>query len=381
MRACVVRGKVLRLIYSRIQPFHAAYSRFLGRNTVRSRFMSLRRSSTGSQRDGRGFQALPGSEVRKESLFARYRRILCANSNYIIHFGNALILLAINQTDMLYLRGFTVCATVCGIAFNLLQPKPLYAPAGWGVFFIMCHAYQISILARERRKITLLPDQEEVYEKAFMPFGFTPRQFLDIIETTGSRCGVFIEGEDIQSRGNPMDELHYVLKGNVAIINRHGDEISRVSPGKGAWLGEFYAPTLPKDYWEKAHPLPITFKCMSDTCRTMAVCRKQLYHTLDSNPRLSTAAARAEIDDLWGKMHNTMPQRRNQIYKGMLRMASVDGKIDPSELELLRIFRTRHGISQNLHDDIVAEMGFSVQDFNTPEFKPSDTSSESSPKP
>eukprot|EP00954_Amorphochlora_amoebiformis_P010404 812779-Amorphochlora_amoeboformis.AAC.1 len=70
--------------------------------------MSLRRSSTGSQRDGRGFQALPGSEVRKESLFARYRRILCANSNYIIHFGNALILLAINQTDMLYLRGFTV---------------------------------------------------------------------------------------------------------------------------------------------------------------------------------------------------------------------------------------------------------------------------------
>jgi hypothetical protein len=43
------------------------------------------------------------------------------------------------QKDMLQLRSLSVTASCCGIAYNLLQPTPLWAPAAWGAFFISCH--------------------------------------------------------------------------------------------------------------------------------------------------------------------------------------------------------------------------------------------------
>jgi len=51
-----------------------------------------------------------------------------------------------SSQDMLYLRSLMIGASTCGIVFNLLQPKPLFVPAGWGVFFIVGHAVQIYIL-------------------------------------------------------------------------------------------------------------------------------------------------------------------------------------------------------------------------------------------
>ena len=48
-------------------------------------------------------------------------------------------LLQQRQKDMLQLRSLSVTASCCGIAYNLLQPTPLWAPAAWGAFFISCH--------------------------------------------------------------------------------------------------------------------------------------------------------------------------------------------------------------------------------------------------
>lgn len=45
------------------------------------------------------------------------------------------------QKDMLQLRSLSVTASFCGIAYNLLQPTPLWAPAAWGAFFISCHLH------------------------------------------------------------------------------------------------------------------------------------------------------------------------------------------------------------------------------------------------
>ena len=42
---------------------------------------------------------------------------------------------------MLQLRSLSVTASFCGIAYNLLQPTPLWAPAAWGAFFISCHLH------------------------------------------------------------------------------------------------------------------------------------------------------------------------------------------------------------------------------------------------
>ena len=45
------------------------------------------------------------------------------------------------QKDMLQLRSLSVTASLFGIAYNLLQPSPLWAPAAWGGFFISCHLW------------------------------------------------------------------------------------------------------------------------------------------------------------------------------------------------------------------------------------------------
>eukprot|EP01084_Bolivina_argentea_P025388 47195_1 len=84
---------------------------------------------------------------------------------YIIHFGNFLAIAAMLQSEMLYLRGFMICASACGIAFNLLQPVPLKIPAYWGLFFIFTHAIQIYYLLQDKFPTTNLPDNlKQIYK-------------------------------------------------------------------------------------------------------------------------------------------------------------------------------------------------------------------------
>ena len=63
--------------------------------------------------------------------------------NTIVHFGNFLAVCAMGTADMLTLRGFMAGASLCGIVFNLVQPKPLFAPAAWGCFFVCGHTVQV----------------------------------------------------------------------------------------------------------------------------------------------------------------------------------------------------------------------------------------------
>ena len=105
------------------------------------------------------------------------------------------------------LRVLGVVSTSCSIAFNLLQPTPLVTPACWGVFFIACHAYQLAVLLRERRTTALAPRERRVFERSFEPYGFTPRQFVDVVERTRGRWPRFAAGEFIHRRGEPMDEV------------------------------------------------------------------------------------------------------------------------------------------------------------------------------
>ena len=128
---------------------------------------------------------------------ARVREICSGKAHWFVHAGNGIVLVAINQTDMLRLRYMSVAASCFGMAYNLLQPKPLIAPAAWGAFFVCCHAYQISVLLREQQETHLPGDRNPhtlarfhmngrthahtrgrklVYDQAFAPHGFTRRQ-------------------------------------------------------------------------------------------------------------------------------------------------------------------------------------------------------------
>jgi hypothetical protein len=83
------------------------------------------------------------------------RNAVANNLNVLCNVGNGFAVIALVQQDMLVLRSCMVCASACGITFNLLQPKPLYTPAGWGLFFVCGHLIMIALIIRDRLELIM----------------------------------------------------------------------------------------------------------------------------------------------------------------------------------------------------------------------------------
>ncbi|CAK9000082.1 unnamed protein product [Durusdinium trenchii] len=267
--------------------------------------------------------------------------------HYFVHIGNCIVLLAINQKDMLQLRSLSVTASLFGIAYNLLQPSPLWAPAAWGGFFISCHLYYIAQLLRDRVGITLDADHEAAYEMAFMGHGFTPRQFLKLFEAAHgrieeARCGTFI-----CRKGEPKKWVHYLLDGKVMLIDGSEDKVVNIVPGKGSWLGEFFDPAEPEDHWATPHFHQVSFKCIAPRCRLLTLEIDSLHRAI-REAGLAEAATRAEISDLWGKLRGSHHEHRRNTYSAMLELAVADGKVDAKEED---------------HEVKLAELGWTAEEF------------------
>jgi len=274
-------------------------------------------------------------------------------------------------------------ASLCGIGFNMLQPRPLLAPAAWGVFFVCCHLYHIQVLLREKRSIVLDEREQEAYEKAFMLHGFTPQQFLDIFEKCVPRCGSiwhrYDEGQYIAVPGDRHMNVHHLLEGEVVIISQSGDRFKTVVPGKGAWLGELYDPkggvydgTAEDGHVEEhvcttvdclAHN--VSWRCVAPQCRTMAISKSKFHRLVKGNPRLESAANRALVNDLWGKIHSSSKELRTITYQAILEMALVDGILLESERRILVRFREKHSIPQADHNSYVSALGWSLEEYDT----------------
>lgn len=275
------------------------------------------------------------------------------------------MLAGLTQTDMLNLRSLLIISSTCGIAYNLTQPKPLYAPACWGIAFLSIHFYMIATLLRERQELSLTHDEEEIYSRSFSRYGFTRQQFMDVLQVATPRWCNFSRGEFIYRRGGDFDELPYLVEGEVEIISATGDPMKRVRPGKGSWLGEFFSPNLPADYWDKSqsHHWCVSCKCTAETCRIMLVPRRKLYEVLSSNPRLKEAATAAAVGDVWGKYIDTICDMRRIAYQSLIDVALADGVLHPTERDMLAQYKQRHKISDEDHLAILKKTGWTAEEF------------------
>lgn len=285
--------------------------------------------------------------------------------HYFVHAGNMLVLCAINQTDMMNLRALSIVASTLGIAYNLLQPTPLWAPGAWGLFFISCHAFYMIQLLRERQHIVLTEDQEEIYERAFMRFGFTPRQFCDLLEKSHVRWCTFSKDVWLFKRTDPWHETHFLIEGEATVYTATGDVLRTATPGRGGWLGEFYDPHLDKKTLEsnlqQSHCFSV--RCKTETCRTMALSRQEMYAHVNSDKKLQDAATRSQVDDLWGKLRKSIPEARRSAYRQMLEVALSDGVLEPQERELLTAWWERHEITDAEHKEMLGLLGWSEAEF------------------
>jgi len=80
---------------------------------------------------------------------------------------------------------------------------------------------------------------------------------------------------------------------------------------------------------------------------------------MHANPRLTSLATKAEVSDLWGKLHRSLPEHRRMTYETIVAMAACDGKIEDRELKQLEDFRLRHNLSDTTHLEALQKIGFS----------------------
>eukprot|EP00931_Biecheleriopsis_adriatica_P066069 TRINITY_DN40489_c0_g1_i1.p1 TRINITY_DN40489_c0_g1~~TRINITY_DN40489_c0_g1_i1.p1 ORF type:complete len:166 (-),score=22.00 TRINITY_DN40489_c0_g1_i1:51-548(-) len=161
-----------------------------------------------------------------------------------------------------------------------------------------------------------------------------------------------------------MKEVHYLYEGEGDMVSATGDKMWSILPGKGGWLGEFFDPNSKPDCWEKERIRPVSFKCTASRCRTLSIDCRKADEIMKSNPRLTESATRAEVADLWGKLHRAQPEHRRLTYEAMVAVAASDGKIEDHEVKLIDDFRSRHNLTDGDHCKALEKVGWTVKQWN-----------------
>jgi len=299
---------------------------------------------------------------------------------YILHFGNVCVLCAVNSEDMVYLRSFLCVANVCNITNNLLGRPPGYVFATWGALFLGIHLYKIQKILHERKHIEFTDEIHDLYVRAFLPYGFTPRSFETIMRNTKAEIETFKAGQDIVKEGNSVQNCFFVVSGTVQVV-KNGQVVNRivsdseqrdVSVGKaGEWLGEPWDP----DYdFLKEHRWGITMRAKEDV-QVVRFNLKMLYQTIKEEPTRIVAANKMQIRDLRGKLQHAESlykgknmKKRKQIgqlktqlqmqiqeaYFTMVEIAVRDGELNQEQIERCKIYREKYNIDEETHQMALA---------------------------
>jgi Cyclic nucleotide-binding domain len=150
------------------------------------------------------------------------------SSDYFLHAGNVLLLVAYSVRDILWLRLFAVAAAVITIPFFLLQPTILWAPIGWSCVFATINVIQSYRLFIERRPIQLTLEEQEVRRLVFPQLA--PRKVLQVI-SIGDWITAQV-GEQLLENGKPVVAICLIVSGKVRVI------------GEGRVLGNLTAGNL-----------------------------------------------------------------------------------------------------------------------------------------
>ena len=107
-----------------------------------------------------------------ENFAAKVRKVIPL---YIIsHSSNIVRGIGLVMPDMLILQSCMFFASTTNAAFNLLQPKPLYTPAIYGLLFALVSATIVAKILKERF-VWLDPEEEAIFNEHFKEFMPMPK--------------------------------------------------------------------------------------------------------------------------------------------------------------------------------------------------------------
>mmetsp|Transcript_83270 Transcript_83270/g.269525 ORF Transcript_83270/g.269525 Transcript_83270/m.269525 type:complete len:327 (-) Transcript_83270:12-992(-) len=306
-----------------------------------------------------------------------------AQPSNLVHIGNGMAVCAMGSSDMLHLRSCLVFSNICNIGYSLMQRPPLLTPVAWGCFFIAGHGVQIVRLLRERQPVELSTEDAELFDKAFKAWGFSPRQFLRLLEAAPPSEVVKDKDEYLVRQGDDIEKIHYLMEGRLA-VELDGVVLNEIRPGPGGWAGEFWGPNY--DWVDRKHKWRVSFRCL-DRCITAGFTKRTLHEAiLVQGLPGELAAGRMQIYDLRSKLHVQrgeqytptglpIPQEAAApaapmhhlalFYQSLLKKCVADGRISAEDQSLLDEHRRLFGsaVSEEQHQLFLVELGWTAEDY------------------
>ena len=151
--------------------------------------------------------------------------------DYLIHSANIIYIFSYLVRDILWLRILIVTAICFVIPFYYYQPVPLMVPVYWNILFAGINIFQIGILLRERRPVTLSDDEERLYQQVFRRL--KPREVYKLFKLAQWRR--VSRGEVLVQQGATLDSLLLINKGAASV---HVKEDTVAQLGEGHFVGE-----------------------------------------------------------------------------------------------------------------------------------------------
>jgi Popeye protein conserved region len=140
------------------------------------------------------------------------------NPSYFLHVANILLLLAYSVRNILWLRLFSVAASLIALPYFILQPEPLWEPIIWSSVFAAINSFQSWRLFVERRPVKLTPEEQEIRQLAFPDL--PPRKVLQIL---GIGAWTTMEsGERMLESGKRVEAISIIVRGKVRVTRDDG---------------------------------------------------------------------------------------------------------------------------------------------------------------
>ena len=267
------------------------------------------------------------------------------------HAAFTMLAISYAASDVYALRVLAVLGVGSNMAFQYYRPQPLWLAFNWNVVFLLINVIMISLLLLHVHRAHAMDDEEmEVYNSVFRPVMGKP-DFYRLL-----KVGVWRDlrpGEVLIDAEEEHHNVHLLVEG-TATGERMGTAVHRYWPGH--FVGEM---AFLRDHGSATYTVRA-----GEHGRVLSWDSRQLRELLEKYPRLGV-----EMRNLLGRtlIHKLETLQSGgtaeQSYRYLLQGVLVDKEVTPMERQVLREYREMRGISRELHNAILADLGWTAKEY------------------
>eukprot|EP00930_Biecheleria_cincta_P039339 TRINITY_DN27050_c0_g1_i1.p1 TRINITY_DN27050_c0_g1~~TRINITY_DN27050_c0_g1_i1.p1 ORF type:complete len:387 (-),score=63.65 TRINITY_DN27050_c0_g1_i1:39-1199(-) len=174
-------------------------------------FRQSRRAQSVSRLVSKHFE--PKSLERYSEAWKKLRLALERHGDPIITCANLFQLGGFACSDALHLQSIMIFGNGGMALFFITRIPTMKVPFGWAFLKVCVNVYMVFKLTSERQPVNLTPEELDIYEEHFMPYGITARQFRKFWD-----LGVTVDVPPntlLVVEGKPQASVSLVLSGHV----------------------------------------------------------------------------------------------------------------------------------------------------------------------